>query len=65
MDELRARFGRALRDQNFWQLMEQLESQSVPEEPPPTVIAFPSERVEVAPPSGRPGQVIAGRFPRK
>ena len=66
MEELRDRFGRALRDQNFWSLMEELEGQAPPEEIPTTVVAFPSERIEESSelPS-QPGKIITGRFPKK
>lgn len=68
MEELRARFGRALRDQNFWSLMEELEADAPPVEPPPEVVAFPTERAhDVAPSPGseRPGRLIAIRFPKR
>lgn len=66
MEELRARFGRALRDQNFWNLMDQLEEHPPPEDAPPTVVAFPSDRAGEAPAKapGSPGQLITGRFPK-
>lgn len=68
MDELRARFGRALRDQNFWQLMDQLEAEAAPCAPPDHVVAFPAERAScTAPtdPDSGPGKVILGRFSRR
>lgn len=67
MEELRARFGRALRDQNFWSLMEELDELSPSGETPDSVVAFPSDRTDETParPTGSKGQLITGRFPRK
>lgn len=67
MEELKARFGRALRDQNFWHLMDELEIRAEEDESLSTVVAFPSRRAEEAPvqPSDKPGKLIAGRFPKK
>lgn len=67
MEELRARFGRALRDQNFWELLEQLGATS-PLEAPDHVLAFPRERAEEAPSRGPdeiPGKLISGRFSKR
>lgn len=67
MEELKARFGRALRDQNFWNLMDELEIKQQPDDEPTTVVAFPSRRAEEAPsqPADKPGRLITGRFPKK
>ena len=67
MEELRARFGRALRDQNFWSLMDTLDVEGAEDEEPTTVVAFPSRRAEEAPAQApdKPGRVITGRFPKK
>jgi hypothetical protein len=68
MEELRARFGRALRDQNFWLLLEQLEGEAAPAATPDHVVAFPRDRAEEAPPRGpddSPGKLISGRFSKR
>ena len=65
MEELRNRFGRALRDQNFWTLMDEL-GENGAEEASATVVPFPVDRVEDAParPQG-PGRVITLKFPKR